>query len=147
MIDLKAISSPKLLRETVREQTYPNSQVERATIAAADAAADAVVARHAALMQADATERIESGTALMAVTAELESTLAADVRDRLDEGTDPTALAATYERIEHAVRTKIAELRHEAAKAELLADRMESPEDDYERLIERLPALRRGIQW
>ncbi len=147
MINLNAISSPRLLKATVREQAYANSTVERETIAAADAAADAVVARYTNELRVEATERMERGSALLTDAAELNKGMVFDVRAELDRGGDLTALAATYERLESRTRSKITELRQEAAKAELLADRLDSPEDEYERLIERLPALRRGIQW
>ena len=146
MVNMNSMS-PRQLKAAVREANYPNSEVERETIAAADAAADAVVARHERLMQADAVERLEVGSSLLKESAELESAVLHDVRGQLSRGTDPSELAATYERLEVGVQRMIADLRREAAKADLLADRLESPEDDYERLIERLPALRRGIQW
>lgn len=146
MVNLNALS-PRQLKQAVREASYPNSEVEREVIARADAAADAVVARHERLMQADAAERIERGTSLLRVADELDSAVLHDVRAQLERGANPTELAGTYEHLESGVRKMVAELRQEAARAELLADRLESPEDDYERLIERLPALRRGIQW
>ncbi|MER3389677.1 MAG: hypothetical protein RJQ01_06550 [Microcella sp.] len=145
-VNLNALS-PRQLKQAVREATYPNSEVERATIAAADSAADAVIARHTGLLNADAAERIEQGGSLLRVADELNSAMLHDVRAQLQSGANPTALAATYQRLETGVQKMVAELRQEAARAELLADRLESPEDDYERLIERLPALRRGIQW
>ena len=146
MINLNALS-PKQLKEAVREASYPNSQVEADTIAAADRAADAVIARHAGLLQTDAVERLDIGASLLRVAAELEDNMSYDVRAQLNRGADPSEQAPTYERIEVGVQKVIADLRQEAAKADLLADRLESPEDDYERLLERLPALRRGIQW
>lgn len=139
--------SPKQLRETVRAATYPNSQIERETIAAADRAADAVVARHASLLQADAVDRLDNGASLLRIADELEVAMTDDVRVELTHGADPSAMAATYERLEHGVQQMVAVLRQDAAKADLLADRLESPEDDYERIVERLPALRRAIQW
>jgi len=145
-VNLNALS-PRQLKEAVREQAYPNSEVERATIAAADKAADAVVSRHANLMQADAREQIETGSALIQAATDLENTMSMEVRVQLDLGTAPSAVAATYERIESDVRRKVADLRHQAAAADLLADRLEDPEDDYERLLTRLPSLRRSIQW
>lgn len=145
--NLNAISSPQLLKETVRAQRYPNSQVERETIAAADRAADAVVSRHANLMQADARERIEYGASLVSAAEELHQVMVDDVRVELSLGTAPSVLAPVYERIEADMKKAIAELRQEAARCDLLADRVEDPAADYERLIERLPALRRGIQW
>lgn len=146
MVNLSALS-PRQLKAAVREASYANTQVESETIAAADAAANAVVARHERLMQADAVERLEVGSSLLRVSAELENTMSFEVRAKLNRGADPSELAPTYERLENGITKMIAELRQEAAKAELLADRLESPEDDYERLLERLPALRRGIQW
>lgn len=146
MTNLHALS-PRQLKAAVREATYPNSEAERETIATADAAANAVIARHARLMQADAVERLETGAALLTLAAELEDTMSFDVRAQLNRGANPSELAPTYERIESGVQKVISDLRHEAAKADLLADRLESPEDDYERLLERLPALRRGVQW
>jgi hypothetical protein len=145
MINLSALSSPRMLKEAAREATYPNTQVEREIIAAADAAADAVVARHRTLMEVEASERLETGESLMRVSVELENTLSYDVRVKLQRGGNPTEIAKTYTEVEGGITKMIAELRYEASKAELLADRLESPEDDYERLIERLPALRRGI--
>ena len=139
--------SPRQHKQAVREAQYPNSEVERQTIAAADSAADAVIARHTGLLNADAAERIEQGGSLLRVADELDSTVLHDVRAQLERGANPTELAATYQRLEAGVQKMIGELRHEAAKAELLADRLENPSDDYERLLERLPALRRGIQW
>lgn len=147
MIDLRAIASPSQLKAAVREASYPNSETERATIAAADAAADAVVARHATLMQTEAVKQMEDGKLVLDAAAELANALSTDVRTELALGVDPSQLSATYERLESGIRTKITELRREAAKADLLADRLDSPEDDYERIIVRLPALRRGIQW
>ena len=139
--------TPRQLKEAVREASYPNSEVERATIAAADKAANEVIARHTRLLNVDAAERVEQGTSLLRVATELDEAMSFDVRAGLNRGAKPTELAATYERIESGVQKMIAELRQEAARAELLADRLDSPEDDYERLLERLPALRRGIQW
>jgi len=150
MIDIdpfRAIASPRQLKAAVREAPYSNSEVERKTIADADAAADAVVARHATLMQTEAVKQMEDGKLVLEAAAELANALSTDVRTELALGVDPSQLSATYERLESGIRTKITELRREAAKADLLADRLDSPEDDYERLIERLPALRRGIQW
>ena len=147
MIDLKAISSPSQLRAAVREASYANSETERATIAAADAAANAVVARHTTLMQTEAVKQMDEGKLVLDAAAELANTLSTVVRTELALGVDPSQLSATYERLESGIRTKVAELRREADKADLLADRLDSPEDDYERLIARLPALRRGIQW
>lgn len=146
MTNLNALS-PRQLKEAVREAAYPNQTIERDTIAAADKAADAVIARHAGLLREESGERMEHGAALLRVADELESAMLHDVRAQLNRGGSPGQLAAKYERIESGVQKMIGELRQEAAKAELLADRLESPEDDYERLLERLPALRRGIQW
>lgn len=146
MVNLNALS-PKQLREAVREQRYANSREESETIRAADAAADAVIARHAGLLQADAAERLETGASLLRMANELDEAMAYDVRALLAGGASPTETASTYERIESGVQKMISSLREEAAKADLLANRLESPEDDYERLLERLPALRRGIQW
>ena len=146
MVNLNALS-PRQLKTAVRESTYPNSEVERQMIAAADAAANAVVACHERLMQADAVERLEVGSSLLRVSAELENTISFEVRAQLNRGGDLSELAATYERLESNLQQTVAHLRQEAAKADLLADRLESPEDDYERLLERLPALRKGIQW
>ena len=145
-VNLNALS-PRQLKQAVRESTYANSQLESETIRAADAAADAVIARHTGLLNADAAERIEQGGALLRVADELNSAVLHDVRAQLQSGANPTELAASYQRLETGVQKMVAELRMEAARAELLADRLESPEDDYERLIERLPSLRRGIQW
>jgi hypothetical protein len=145
MINLSALSSPRMLKEAAREASYPNSQVEAEVIAAADAAANAVVARHRNLMEADAVERLENGEALLRVSTDLENALSYDVRVKLQRGGNPTELAKTYTAVESDINKMIATLRHEAAKASLLADRLEDPESDYERLIERLPALRRGI--
>ena len=147
MIDLKAIASPSQLRAAVREASYANSETERSTIAAADAAADAVVARHATLLQTEAVKQMDEGKLVLDAATELANALSTDVRTELALGVDPFQLSATYERLESGIRTKIAELRREAAKADLLADRLDSPEEDYDRLVTRLPALRRGIQW
>ena len=146
MTNLNALS-PKQLKEAVREASYPNTQIERETVAAADKAADAVIARHAGLLREESTERMEHGAALLRVADELDEAMSYDVRVKLTRGANPAGLAATYERVESDVQKMVAELRQEAAKADLLADRLDSPEDDYERLLERLPALRRGIQW
>lgn len=146
MVNVNALS-PKQLKEAVRTATYPNSQVEQATIAAADKAADAVIARHTGLLQADAVEHLETGASLLRIADELDEAVTYDVRAELDRSGNLSELAATYEHLEAGVQKMIAELRQEAAKAELLADRLEAPDDDYERLLERLPALRRGIQW
>ena len=139
--------SPRQLKEAVREANYANSQVEREAISAADAAADEVVARHAGLLRAEAVERLDNGASLLRVAGELDDAMVQEVRWELTRGADPVTLSATYERLESGVQKMVAELRQVAAQADLLADRIDSPEDDYERLLERLPALRRGIHW
>ncbi len=146
MTNLNALS-PRQLKEAVREASYPNSQIERETIAAADKAADAVIARHAGLLREESGERMEHGAALLRVADELESAMLHDVRAQLNRGGSPGQLAAEYERIEGGVQKMVADLRQEAAKADLLADRLDAPDEDYERLIARLPSLRRSIQW
>ena len=139
--------SPRQLREAVRAASYPNSETERKAIATADKAADEVVHRHTMLLREESNERMEHGAALLRVADELNSTMIHDVRAHLDSGGNPKELAATYERVEHGVKDMIASLRHEADKAELLADRLDSPEDDYERLLTRFPALRQGFRF
>ena len=147
MTNKMQILSPKQLKAAVREANYPNSQLERETIAAADKAADTVVHRHTVLLREEAAERIEEGAAMLRIADELNSAMVSDVRVELSRGMNPAKLAATYERIEKGVQDLIAELRHEADRADLLADRLDNPEDDYERILDRFPALKVGVQW
>lgn len=139
--------SPKALREMVRQGSYPNSEIEGETIARADAAADAIVQRHTTIMRTEAVELIEEASSMVRVADELVLAMVNDVRVELDSGVDPRKVAVAYSRLESDTHKMIASLRHEAAKAELLADRLEDPAEDYERLVSRFSALRQPIAW
>lgn len=137
---------PHELRELVREQTYPNSNVEAETIAEVDRIVFDRVRTYESQIVENAEKFLQEKALDLQAADEIAVALEEEIRLELARGGQPTAeLAKRYKVLRRNAEFAIAELERADSEAEWYAARALDPYSSWVLLMKRWPLLRMDI--